>query len=108
MSLQEKAVVVTGATSGIGLAVAEQLAFQGARVVGVGRSLERCQQTETRLRASTGNPFIQYLVADLSLQSEVRHLAVEIRTQVDGLFGLVNNAGSTPFHQVITTEGFDL
>jgi NAD(P)-dependent dehydrogenase (short-subunit alcohol dehydrogenase family) len=108
MSLQGKVIVVTGATSGIGLAVAGQLASQGARVFGVGRSTERCQQAETRLRASTGNPQVTYLVADLSLQREVRRLAGEIRAQVDALDGLVNNAGVVPFHQVITSEGFDL
>jgi len=108
MPLQGKVIVVTGATSGIGLAVAEQLASQGAGVIGVGRSLERCQQAENRLRALTGNPQIKYLVTDLSLQSGVRRLAGEICGQVNALDGLVNNAGSIPFHQVITTEGFDL
>jgi len=108
MSLQGKVIVVTGATSGIGLAVAEQLASQGARVIGVGRSPERCQQAETRLRASNRNPQVNYLIADLSLQAEVRRLADEIRAQVDALDGLVNNAGSVPFHQVVTAEGFDL
>ncbi len=108
MSLQGKVIVVTGATSGIGLAVTGQLASQGTRVIGVGRSTERCQQAETRLRALTGNPQVTCLVADLSLQSEVRRLAGEIRARVDALDGLVNNAGSVPFHQVVTVEGFDL
>ena len=49
--MNEKTIVVTGATSGIGLAVAEGLVKEGVSLIGVGRSPERCQQAEGRLRA---------------------------------------------------------
>ena len=47
-----KTIVVTGATSGIGLATAEELARQGANVIGVGRSAQRCRAAEQRLAAT--------------------------------------------------------
>ena len=48
-SLKEKTVVITGATSGIGLAAAEALVKAGMFVIGVGRAPDRCAQTEQRL-----------------------------------------------------------
>ena len=50
-SLEGKTIVVTGATSGIGLATATELVRQGADVIGVGRSQSRCQAAEQRLGA---------------------------------------------------------
>lgn len=111
-TLQNKTFVVTGATSGIGLAVAEALALQSVTVIGIGRSEERCRQAEFHLRSIASHSQIIYLTADLSLQSEVRRLASQIRelltaqgkTSIDGL---VNNAGTFTFWQRLTPEGFE-
>ena len=46
----DKTILVTGATSGIGLAAAEILARQGAFVIGTGRSAERCKAAEQRIQ----------------------------------------------------------
>lgn len=106
-----KSYVVTGATSGIGLAVAEGLARQGAFVIGVGRSAERCREAERRLRALHPGGEACCLTADLSLQSSVRALAGQIRAVVEGrgghLDGLVNNAGTFTYWLTLTPEGFE-
>ncbi len=111
--LQEKTFVLTGATSGIGLAVVEGLVREGASVIGVGRASERCRQTEERLGAIRPGSRIAVLVADLSIQPNVRRLACDIQEQlaawgVTSLDGLINNAGTVPFWQTLTPEGFDL
>ncbi len=112
-SLKEKTFVVTGATSGIGLAVAHGLAREGASVIGVGRSPERCEQAETQLRNGfPGCRQIAFLVADLSIQAMVRNLADDIHTTLQAwhapaVHGLINNAGTVPFWQTLTPEGFD-
>ncbi len=67
--------LVTGATSGIGKAAAEELAKLGATVVVVGRNDEKCATTVEQIRRTTGSSSIEYLLADLSSQSEVRRLA---------------------------------
>ncbi len=113
-SQEEKTFVITGATSGIGLAVAEGLAREGAFVIGVGRARARCIQTEQRLRTLLpGRGQVTVLKADLSIQAAVRNFAGEIRHMLatwgkDALHVLINNAGTVPFWQTLTPEGFDL
>lgn len=106
--VNKRTVVISGATSGIGLAVAEALINQGDSVIGIGKSLERCSEVEQRLKIHTKGNFVHYLTADLSLQKEIHRVAWEIKSRFGCLHGLVNNAGVVPFHQVVTSEGFDL
>jgi NAD(P)-dependent dehydrogenase (short-subunit alcohol dehydrogenase family) len=111
-TLVGRTIVVTGATSGIGLSIAEILVRQGANVIGTGRSGERCRAVEDRLSQLNPAVRVTYLNADLSLQSQVRALAAQIRQLVEnssrrGLDGLVNNAGTFSFWQALTPEGFE-
>lgn len=108
-----KTIVITGATSGIGLATARLLATQGADLIGIGRSPERCREAANRLRSLNPGIQVDYLVADLSLQGEVRGVADEIRGLLSardksGLDGLVNNAGTFTFWLTYTPEGFEM
>ncbi len=112
-TLTGKTIVVTGATSGIGLATAEMLVRQGAMVIGVGRSAERCRAAERKLRFINPDAGAVYRVADLSLQSQVRQLAGEIHELVASggrgcLDGLVNNAGTFTYWLTLTQEGFEM
>lgn len=87
MKVEDAACLVTGASSGIGLATATRLAHQGARVVGHGRDKEALG----RLAAATGS---RTIVADLTDPAEVDHLAREALTVHGRLDVLVNNAGA--------------
>jgi retinol dehydrogenase 12 len=110
--LSGKTVVVTGATSGIGLALAEALARGGAHVIGVGRSEERCALTQTRLQELANGNGASFRTAELSSMEQVRSLAAEIRRLLaaqgkTGLDALVNNAGTFTYWLTITPEGFE-
>src|SRR5262245_59768514 len=89
-----KTCLVTGATGGIGLVTARELARRGAIVVLVGRSAERCAAAAGAGRQETGNPAVEFLTADLSSQAEVRRLAQAFRARHPRLHVLVNNAGA--------------
>jgi NAD(P)-dependent dehydrogenase (short-subunit alcohol dehydrogenase family) len=83
--------LVTGATSGIGRAVALQLARDGAEVVVHGRNAERGAETVQEITAAGGKA--SFVAADLSDAADVRWLASE----VGDIDILVNNAGISAF-----------
>ena len=91
--MQNKICLITGATHGIGRAAAAALAQKGARVVIVGRDEERSQDTVAEIKTETGNPHVDFLLADLSVQAQVRQLAEEFKSRYGRLDMLVNNAG---------------
>ena len=93
-SLAGKVCLVTGATAGIGLVTARELARDGATVVLVGRSRDRCEAAVDAIRRETGNNSVEFLRADLSSQAEIRRLASEFLERHVRLHVLVNNAGA--------------
>jgi NAD(P)-dependent dehydrogenase (short-subunit alcohol dehydrogenase family) len=106
--LQDRIVLITGSTDGIGKATALQLAAMGATVIVHGRNAERCQRTCDDIRAATGNPNIDCVVADLSSQKQVRQLATDIAARHDRLHVLINNAGVIADRRQITEDGLEL
>lgn len=105
--MKDKIVLVTGATSGIGMVTALELARIGASVVIAGRSEEKCQATLKTITEETGNTSVEYLVADLSVMAEVRRLASEFKKRYDRLHVLVNNAGGIYSKRRETSEGLE-
>jgi len=106
-SLVGRTAVVTGATSGLGRVVAEQLARLGARVVMVGRSQEKLEAAINEVGDATGNTEVRGELADLSLMSEVRSLAQRLLETEPELHILVNNAAVLPAEKVLTAEGLE-
>lgn len=85
--------VITGANTGIGRATAEELAKKGATVVMICRSHERGEQGRLEIVAATRNEQVELVVADLSIQAEVRRAAAEILARHPKIHVLINNAG---------------
>lgn len=108
----KKTYVVTGATSGIGLAIMEGLAEKGHDLIGIGRSPERCEKQKVRLYEIYHDNRVEYLVADLSSQADIRQVIKSIELVLtdwnkEGLDGLINNAGTFTYWQKLTSEGFE-
>jgi NAD(P)-dependent dehydrogenase (short-subunit alcohol dehydrogenase family) len=106
-NLAGKTCVITGATSGIGLATATSLARLGARVILVGRNPARCESARTEISRETGNDNVEALVADLSSQAEVRRLADELRSRVPRMDVLINNAGAMFVERRESVDGIE-
>jgi NAD(P)-dependent dehydrogenase (short-subunit alcohol dehydrogenase family) len=107
-SMNGKVCLVTGATAGIGLATARELARLGARVIGVGRSPERCQLAAQQIREEACASDVEYLTADLSSQAEVRRLARDVKDTTSRLDVLVNNAGCICVKRQETVDGLEM
>ena len=89
----QQTVLVTGATDGIGRAVAARLAQLGARVLLHGRDRARLDETAAELRRRTGASDVETICADLSSLAEVDALADEVGRRTDRLHLLLSNAG---------------
>jgi short chain dehydrogenase len=94
MDLEDKVILITGGTGGIGKAAAAQLARRGATLVLVGRDPEKGARAAGELSSTTGNDRVEHLQADLSRMSDVRRVAAEFRARHRRLDVLVNNAGA--------------
>ena len=105
--IRGKRVLVTGATSGIGLEAARSLARQGARVVLVGRDAGKTARCLEEIRADVPGADLSSLLCDFSRQSEVRRLADEVLHRYDRLDVLVNNAGTVFKDRTMTPDGIE-
>lgn len=99
--LDGQAIVVTGATGGIGRATVERLAANGATVHAIGRNQEKLD----RLERSVAGDVIGH-EADLSLMTDIVSLTKRLRGL--DLNGLVNNVGTMSSDRRETDEGFEL
>ena len=103
-----KVCLVTGATAGIGQATAMLLAKHGATIVGVGRNPTKNEHSAQWIKEKTGNPDVEYLLADLSSQKEIHALAQDFQAKYDRLDVLVNNAGATFGERMETVDGIEM
>ena len=89
----EQVILVTGATDGLGRAVATELAKPGAKLLLHGRDETRLAGTVERIRAETQNEKLRTYRADFSSLDEVGGMAERIVRDQDQIDVLVNNAG---------------
>jgi NAD(P)-dependent dehydrogenase (short-subunit alcohol dehydrogenase family) len=104
-----KRVLITGATRGIGLAAARELAWRGASLCLVARDRARAEAALAEIRAAAGSSVsVDVLFADLALQASVRQLAGSVLERYPRLDALVNNAGAVYSQRRLTSEGVEL
>ena len=102
--LENKTAIVTGGSSGIGRAVAERFAKEGARVLIVGRKEDALRET-----AATSDK-ISYVVGDITKTGTIERIMQAVEERFNGQLDiLVNNAGWCPVQPIteITIEDYD-
>ena len=105
--LGNRHVVITGATSGLGLATAALLAGRGAELTLVARDKLKAKQIAAELKRKTGNARIHVEIADLSLIADVKALADRLLKIGKPIDALVNNAGALINPRTVTKEGYE-
>jgi NAD(P)-dependent dehydrogenase (short-subunit alcohol dehydrogenase family) len=100
--------VVTGATAGIGLAAALELAAKGIYVTGIGRDEKRCAAARDTVMEKCPDAQIEYMLCDLSSQTQIRKLAGDIKKRLSRLDILINSAGTVSSRFLTTEDGIEL
>jgi NAD(P)-dependent dehydrogenase (short-subunit alcohol dehydrogenase family) len=107
-----KTVVITGATSGIGLETVRLLTEEGFHVLGIGRSAMNCKRAKEHISSHNPNARIVFFQADLMQQRDVLRVAEDIMAYLDEksggqLHALINNAGCVRSWYMTTEEGYE-
>ncbi len=100
-------ILITGATSGIGLEASVALARSGARVVVAGRDPAKTAATVAQVRQRTGASAVDSVLGDFASQASLRQMAQEVLARYDRLDVLVNNAGSVNASRTVTDDGIE-
>ena len=103
-----KICLVTGGTNGIGRATAHALPQMGATVVIVGRDAQKAAQVSKEIQTAAGNQNVDWLLADLSSQQDIRRVAAEFKRKYSQLHVLINNAGGTFMTRQLSVGGIEM
>ena len=102
MSLQDRVVVVTGASSGIGAAIAVALGGRGARLGLVARHGARLEEVAARVREAGGQALV--LATDITDRAAVRAMRERVVEELGEVEVLVNNAGVSVWQYVVNCD----
>lgn len=105
-NISEQTIVITGATSGIGLTTARMAAEQGARVVLIARNEDALSQLTNEINKGGGQAI--YAVADVADENALRQAAEKAKAEFNGFDTWINNAGGSIYGRIMDVPTEDL
>ena len=106
--MNDKTILITGSTDGIGRQAALDLSELGARVILHGRNKSKVKQVLRLIEQKTGNDQLDFFIADLSSLQQIRTMSAEIRRKYSRLDVLINNAGVAMNKPEISEDGYEM
>ncbi len=105
--MEQKIILVTGATGGLGKETAIQLARQGHRVIVHGRNRQKTEAVAKEIAETNGSKTVDIAVSDLGSFAEIKKMAEELKANYDHIDVLINNAGAQFWERELTTDGHE-
>ncbi|MEA4896309.1 MAG: SDR family NAD(P)-dependent oxidoreductase [Oscillospiraceae bacterium] len=107
-----KTVVITGATSGIGLAIARKFACKSYKLICIGHSESNCEQARKMILSESPEADVVFFAGELMQQREVMRIAGELERYISEncegeLWALINNVGGVRSMYTTTEEGYE-
>ncbi len=106
--MQNKTILITGSTDGIGKQTALELAESGHTVLIHGRNPERTKETTEFILQKSGNINVGFFVADFSSFQEIKKMSGEIHSKYERIDVLINNAGVFMNEKELSRDGFEI
>ncbi|KAI5704183.1 retinol dehydrogenase 13 [Diaphorina citri] len=107
-SARGKIVIVTGANTGIGKAIARELAKRKAKVIMACRDLDKCEKARKEVVLESKNKYVLCRKCDLASQESIRAFAEEVKKENKKINVLINNAGVSGCRKMLTEEKIEL
>jgi NAD(P)-dependent dehydrogenase (short-subunit alcohol dehydrogenase family) len=104
MIMERKTILITGATDGIGMVTAKELAKEGHKVIIHGRNETKANKVVDEIKSLTGNNEVEYVLADLFSFESIKQMSDDFQERYDHLDVLINNAGAVLDNQRSVTK----
>lgn len=107
MLMEEKIILVTGSTDGIGFQTALDLTEMGYAVVIHGRTEEKCEAAANKIKKQTGGRSVDFIFGDYTSFAQVKSMADNFSATYQHLDVLINNAGIFAKEKELTIDGYE-